>query len=60
MSRIYVCDRCKKQSCTWNTTSVDLPSPSFFGKKLNVELCEDCLTGARKLLTNFVYGGTNV
>jgi hypothetical protein len=56
MSRIYVCDRCKKQSSTWNTTSVKLPSPSFFDRKLNLELCEVCLIGARKVLTNFIYG----
>lgn len=54
MARIYVCDRCKAQSKTWTTTYVELPAPSFFGSKLNVELCESCLNAARKLLTQFM------
>jgi hypothetical protein len=54
MSRVYVCDRCGEQKTTWHTTFVELPAPSFFGQKLNVELCEKCLNAARTLLKKFM------
>jgi hypothetical protein len=54
MSKIYVCDRCQAKSPTWNTTSIEIPAPSFWGKSRNVDLCEACINKLRELFNNFM------
>ena len=54
MARRYVCDRCNAVFNTWQTTSFELPASSFFGRGLDVELCEGCLRELRGLINNFL------
>jgi hypothetical protein len=54
MARKYVCDRCKAEFVTWETTSFELPANHFWGKRMDFELCESCLNSLRKLVTKFM------
>jgi hypothetical protein len=56
MARLYVCDKCQTTSKTWSTRSVELPSPSFIGNAICVELCESCLKEVRKILKAYMEG----
>lgn len=53
MSRIYVCDRCKSQSSTWDITMVEVPDAHNRNHK---ELCRECLDALRKLFFRFMEG----
>lgn len=54
MSKNYGCDRCKKEFETWSTTGIEIPAPSFFGRKLYLELCAPCLDHLRALVDIFM------
>lgn len=54
MARIYVCDRCKTASGSWITTSIAVPAPNFWGKSIDVELCEPCIKALRVLFNKFM------
>jgi hypothetical protein len=54
MARKYICDRCKEEFNNWSTTSVELPAPTYFGTKLNADLCSPCLILLRTLFRSFM------